>query len=203
MSSGHPRCPRRMCSSAGPSARIPGSGRACRPPGALLMAEMRGCLCDEVPPRRREIQIGARHRHGERVCREFGGIALEEIIDIRSAAQKDAAQDQSLHGCGVCDGIRQREGAAPAAAEHVHLAVDVQLMAQGRNIVDQVLGRIVGQRRSCVIIFARTGRALAATAVVEQDDAVPLRVDEVWLPTPGRPCMTITGSPPSVPDSSQ
>src|SRR5580693_8328077 len=48
---------------------------------------------DEVPPRRREIQIGARHRHGERVCREFGGIALEEIIDIRSAAQEDAAQD--------------------------------------------------------------------------------------------------------------
>jgi hypothetical protein len=130
---------------------------------------------DEVPPRRREIQIGARHRHGEGVCREFSGIALKEIIDIRSAAQKDAAQDQSLHGCGVCDGIGQREGAAPAATEDVHLAVDVQLMAQRRNIVDQVSGRIVGERRCCVI-FARAGCALAAAALVEQDDAVPLRI---------------------------
>ena len=33
---------------------------------------------DEVPPRRGEIQIGAGHRHGERVCREFGDIALED-----------------------------------------------------------------------------------------------------------------------------
>src|SRR5436190_24220347 len=56
-------------------------------------------------------------------------------------------------------------------------------MAQGRNIVDQVLGRIVGQRRSCVV-FACAGRALAATALVEQDDAVPLRIKK-----PGRRAM--------------
>jgi hypothetical protein len=52
--------------------------------------------------------------------------------------------------------------------------------------------------------FARTGRALAATALVEQDDAVPLRiknrVNGLWLPAPGPPCMTIIGSPASVPD---
>src|SRR5580704_13175155 len=41
---------------------------------------------DEVAPSRREIQIGAGHRHSERVYREFGGIALEEIIDICSSA---------------------------------------------------------------------------------------------------------------------
>jgi hypothetical protein len=88
----------------------------------------------------------------------------------------------------------------------VHLAVDVQLMAQRRNIVDQVSGRIVGQRRCCVF-FARAGCALAAAALVEQDDAVPLRIKnrvaELWLPAPGPPCMTTTGSPASVPYSSQ
>ena len=130
-----------------------------------------------MPPSRRKVQIGARHRHGERVCREFGGIALEEIVDIRPAAQKDAAQDQGLHRCGMRDGVGQGEGAAPAAAKNVHLAVDVQLVAQRRHVVDQVLGRIVGQRLCCVII-ARTGRALAATALVEKHDAVSLRIEK-------------------------
>jgi hypothetical protein len=31
-------------------------------------------------PRRREIQIGARHWHGERVGREFGGIPLTAVM---------------------------------------------------------------------------------------------------------------------------
>jgi hypothetical protein len=104
------------------------------------------------------------------------------------------------------DGVGQGEGAAPAAAKNVHLAVDVQLVAQRRHVVDQVLGRIVDQRRCCVII-ARTGRALAATALVEKHDAVSLRIenraDEPWLPAPGPPCMTMTGSPASEPYSSQ
>lgn len=73
------------------------------------------------------------------------------------------------------DGVSQREGAAPAAAENMHPAVDAQLVAQRQHVVDQVLSRIVGQRRRCVIV-ARTGRALAATALVEEDDAVPLRI---------------------------
>jgi hypothetical protein len=50
-------------------------------------------------------------------------------------------------------------------------------VAQRRHVVDQVLGRIVGQRRRCVII-ARTGRALAATTLVEKHDAVSLRIEK-------------------------
>jgi hypothetical protein len=88
----------------------------------------------------------------------------------------------------------------------MHLAVDAQLVAQRQHVVDQVLSRIVGQRRRCVIV-ARTGRAFAATALVEEDDAVPLRIknraNELWLPAPGPPCMTMTGSPASEPYSSQ
>jgi len=38
------------------------------------------------------------------------------------------------------DGVGQGEGAAPAAAKNVHLAVDIQLVAQRRHVVDQVLG---------------------------------------------------------------
>jgi hypothetical protein len=124
-----------------------------------------------------KIVIGPRHRHDERVCRELSGIALEEIIDIRSAAQKDAAQDQRLHRCGMRNRVSQGEGAAPAAAENMHPAVDAQLVAQRQHVVDQVLGRIVCQRRGCVII-ARTGRTLAAAALVEKDDTVPLRVEK-------------------------
>ena len=132
---------------------------------------------DEMPPSRRKVQIGAGLRHGERVCRKFGGIALEEIVDIGPAAQKDAAQDQGLHRCGMRDGVGQGEGAAPAAAKNVHLAVNAQLVAQRRHVVDQVPGRIVGQRRCCVII-TRTRRALAATALVEKHDAIPLRIEK-------------------------
>src|SRR5690349_8758820 len=47
-----------------------------------IAAIFRRYRVDEVPPRRREIQIRARHRHGERVWREFSGIALKEIIYI-------------------------------------------------------------------------------------------------------------------------
>ena len=50
-------------------------------------------------------------------------------------------------------------------------------MTQRRHVIDQMLGRIVGQRRCCVII-ARTGRALAATALVEKHDAVSLRIEK-------------------------
>jgi len=75
------------------------------------------------------------------------------------------------------NGVGQGEGAAPAAAKNVHLAVDVELVAQRRHVVDQVLGRIVGERRCCVII-ARTGRALPATALVEKHDAVSLRIEK-------------------------
>src|SRR6516164_269240 len=75
------------------------------------------------------------------------------------------------------NGVGQGEGAAPAAAKNVHLAVDVQLVAQRRHVVDQVLGGIIGQRRCCVII-ARTGCALAATALVEKHDAIPLRIEK-------------------------
>jgi hypothetical protein len=48
---------------------------------------------DEMRPRCREIQIGAGRPHSERIQREIGGVALKEIVDIRSPTQKNGAQD--------------------------------------------------------------------------------------------------------------
>jgi hypothetical protein len=71
--------------------------------------------------------------------------------------------------------VGQGESAAPAAAENMHFAVDVQLVAQRGHIIDQVMGRIIRERRRWVVV-ARTGCALAATTLVEKNDAVPLRI---------------------------
>src|SRR3954467_11076343 len=57
----------------------------------------------------------------------------------------------------------------------MHLATDAQLVTKRRYVIDQVLRRVVGQRRGSIIV-AGTGRTLSATALVEQDDPVPLRI---------------------------
>ena len=92
-------------------------------------------------PRCGEIQIGAGHPYPERIQREIGSVALKEIIDIRSPAQKDAAQDQGLHGFRMGYGVSQSERASPAAAKDVHLAVDMELTAEPQHVIDQMRGR--------------------------------------------------------------
>src|SRR3954465_10864853 len=61
----------------------------------------------------------------------------------------------------------------------MHLATDAQLVTKRQYIIDQVLGRVVGQRRRSIIV-AGTGRTLTAPTLVEQDDPVPL-----WIKKPG------------------
>src|SRR4051794_32083138 len=75
------------------------------------------------------------------------------------------------------DGVSQGECAAPAAAENVHLAVDMQLLPQAQYVADQMLGRIVGKGCRCVIV-AGTRRTLAAAALVEKNDPVSIRVEK-------------------------
>jgi hypothetical protein len=77
-----------------------------------------------------QYRCRSKNRVAERIYwEEYGTITGEPVMVMHggpgagshscSAAQKEAAQDQSLHGCGVCDGRGQREGAAPAAAKDV------------------------------------------------------------------------------------
>ncbi len=64
---------------------------------------------------------------------------------------------------------------------------------------DEVPGRVVAQ--------LGVGRALAAAALVEQDDAVGGRIEEApvlgSVPPPGPPCRNTTGLPSGFPLSSQ
>ena len=65
--------------------------------------------------------------------------------------------------------IRQRQGRAPGAAKHQPL-IDAELGAQHFDIVDQQLRRVVAP-------FTQR-RGLAGAALVEQDHAVALRIEE-------------------------
>ena len=135
---------------------------------------------DEMLPRCREIQIGAGRPHSERIPREIGGVALKEIVDIRSPAQKNGAQDQGLHGFRMGDGVSQSERASPTAAKEVHLTVDIELTAQAQHVVDQMRGRVVGECRRGVVV-ACAGCAFATAALVEKNDPVSLRVEKVGV----------------------
>src|SRR5207302_4255896 len=161
---------------------------------------------DEVPPSRRKVQIGAGHRHGERVCREFGSIALEEIVDIRPAAQKDAAQDQGLHRCGMRDGVGQGERAARAAPKTCILP----LMFSSWRSADTssircrvVLSVSAGLASSSLALGVLLPQPRWSKSTTRYRCGLKKRADELWLPAPGPPCMTMTGSPESEPYSSQ
>src|SRR4051794_34379194 len=75
------------------------------------------------------------------------------------------------------DGVSQGECAAPATAENVHLAVDMQLLPQAQYVADQMLGRIVGKGCRCVIVPC-AGRTLAAAALIEKNDPVSVGIEK-------------------------
>ena len=77
-------------------------------------------------------------------------------------------------------GVRQREGGPPGAAEHLP-AFDPEVATQELEVGDQVPGRVETQV-GCGV--ARVRRRLAASALIEQDDPVPLGIEET--PVPGR-----------------
>ncbi len=75
----------------------------------------------------------------------------------------------SVTRCGCASGVGDAEGAAPRAAEHLP-AVDAEVLAQALDVGDEVPGGVVVERGERL--------ALAAAALVEQDDAVARRVEE-------------------------
>src|SRR5246127_2937453 len=137
---------------------------------------------------------------------EFDGIALKEIVDIRPAAQKDAAQDQGLHRCGMRDGVGQGEGAAPAPPKTCILPL----------IFNSWRSADTSSIRCRVVLSVRAGVASSSLALgvllpqprwskstTRYRRGLKNRADELWLPAPGPPCMTMTGSRASEPYSSQ
>ena len=75
----------------------------------------------------------------------------------------------SVHALRMLLRIGERERRAPRAAEHLP-AFDPEMLAQRFDVGDQVPRGVVHE--------ARGGPALAAAALIEQHDAVALRVEE-------------------------
>ncbi len=77
----------------------------------------------------------------------------------------------------MADGIDQRQRAAPAAAEDMHFAGDIERGAQCVDVIDEIVGRVVDERD--LGTRAGNGRlALAAAALVEQDHAIARGIEE-------------------------
>src|SRR3954462_7298848 len=70
-------------------------------------------------------------------------------------------------------GVGERERAAPRPSEH-EPAIDAEVYAQGFDVGHQVPGGVVDQRGVRL--------ALAATALVEEHDAIAFWVEEATLP---------------------
>src|SRR5687767_6124100 len=77
--------------------------------------------------------------------------------------------------------VGEGERTAPGAAEH-QPALDAELLAQLLDVVDQVPGGVVFE--------AGVGRALAAAALVQQNDAVMRWIEVAAMPG----CGAATGS---------
>ncbi len=97
------------------------------------------------------------------------GDTIEKPVDLLLPAQKDAAQHQPETALGVAFGIGQRQGAAPRAAEQ-QPALDPQPLAQRLHVADEVVRGVVGQLSQ--------GFRAAGAALVEDDDAIVIRVEE-------------------------
>ena len=113
------------------------------------------------------------------VVRENAARALAiEPVDIGLAAQEDAAQHQSEHPFGEGFGVQQGQGGAPGAAEQ-QPALHLQMLAHPFQVGEQVLGGVGAE-------FGM-GAGAAGAALVDQDDAIFLGVEEaaVLFAAPG------------------
>ena len=85
----------------------------------------------------------------------------------------NAVEHHRRHPLAVPLRVGERECRPPRAAEQ-HPALYVQVQSQTFDVGDQVGGRVGGQ---VDVRGARMGRAPAATALIEQDDAIDVRVE--------------------------
>ncbi len=119
--------------------------------------------CDELLP-----QVGE-----DRRC-----TALVEPLDLVPPQREDPAQHQLGDRLGVALRVGERQCTAPRPPEHLPPR-DAEVLAQQLEVGHQVPGRVVAQ---VGIRLARVWRAVPRPALVEQDDAIPLRVEEAAMP---------------------
>jgi hypothetical protein len=82
--------------------------------------------------------------------------------------QEDATQHQLRYALGMRDRVRKGEGGAPASTKHLP-GVHAQVLPQLLEVFHKVPRR--------VLLELRKGSRLAAAALVDQNDAVRLRIE--------------------------
>lgn len=144
-------------------------------PGARL-TDVRVVAREASMIRRQEIATLALGDRREVVLPGVGvhraAASLIEPIDLLLAEKEDAAQHELGHTSGVRLGVREPERAAPRAAEDLPL-VDGKMLANALHVGDEI-PRGVG-------LQASVRRASAAATLIEQHDAVRLRIEEATL----------------------
>ena len=95
--------------------------------------------------------------------------AVEEPLDLRACPQEDAAQDEAGDALGMFQAVGERQRAAPRAAEQQPL-LDAEMGPKLLHVGHEMAG--------CVVVQFAERHGAAATALIEHDDAVELRIEE-------------------------
>src|SRR5262249_34548374 len=103
---------------------------------------------------------------------EDGAHAMQEPIDLRARAQEDAAQDEAADPLGILQAIGQGQSAAPRAAEQKPLG-NAEMEPELLHVGHQMAGGVVGE--------VAKGHGAAAAALVEDDDAIELRIEKTSM----------------------
>ena len=124
-----------------------------------------------------EIAVPVRLRHAAPeavpVGREEAAHPAVEPVDVRAPGHRDAEEDDLRHALGVPLGVGEDQRRPPRAAVE-EPPLDAEVLAQPLHVGDEVVGRV---RRHVDRGVARVREAAAAATLVEQDDAVSLRVE--------------------------
>ena len=119
-----------------PTRRAP---RACGPPAS-------GSVSRAQVAAQQVAALGLRQEAGELRMRvgEHRAQPVEEPVDLAGPAEEHAAQHAAGHPVRIGLGVGQRQRRAPGAAEQ-QPAVDAEMPAQPLDVLDQVVGGVVGQ----------------------------------------------------------
>mmetsp|Transcript_47680 Transcript_47680/g.93123 ORF Transcript_47680/g.93123 Transcript_47680/m.93123 type:complete len:266 (-) Transcript_47680:151-948(-) len=103
------------------------------------------------------------------VRKDERGPLLEKKVELLPLHQEDAAHHELGDALRVLDGVHERQGRSPGAPE-AHPLVDAEGLPQRLEVLHEVPGGVVGE------VGGR--RRPPCSSLVDQDDAVALRIEE-------------------------
>ncbi len=113
-----------------------------------------------------------------RLGEEEAQSVAKEPVELFAPAGRDAEEHECADVSGKTFGVGQRQSATPRSAEDQPVP-DAEVRPEPFDVGDQVVGGVARQVR-----VGRTGVGAAASAValIEEDDVVPRRIEELALP---------------------